>query len=282
MPSRSSIITRTLMCRDHEAVRFSYDPEKRIATGKTRTIDAGYLPQGCLDESSSFSSKRLSRWLTNRAVPATRPGIAPVLQRLSLERPEELLVAGLGLSLSDQYWLRPDDSSELSWDAINCFSNDFSPALGKALAPHDPDSDSRALANLEEQGIVVASSPDSALNSNLPKRWELRDSKRFLVKSGKPANLFQEPLNERIATLLCARILPEDDFAPYTLEQNGYPRYISACPCMLTSKRNSFPSLTSFFPRIPPTASHDSKPMPVHVRRTVSRISGANSTPRSS
>lgn len=232
MPSHNTI-TRTLMCRDHEVARFSYDPEKRIVTGKAHVISSTYLPQGCLDESSSFSSRRLSRWLTNRAVPATRPGISPVLQRLSLEHPEELLAAGLGLSLSDQYWLRPNNTPELVWNAINCFTNNFSPALGEALAPHDPDSGSRALANLEDQGIVVASSPDSALNGNLPKRWEIRDGKRVLVKSGKPANLFQEPMNERIATLLCARILPTGDFVPYALEQNGYPRYVSSCPCMV-------------------------------------------------
>ena len=242
MPGRTSIITRTLMCRDHEVARFSYDVEKRLVTGKAHIIDSAHLPQGCLDESSSFSSKRFSLWLTNRAVPATRPGVAPVLQRLSLEHPEELLTAGLGLSLSDQYWLRPDDSPELSWDAINCFSNNFSPALGEALAPHDPDSGSQALANLEEQGIVVASSPDSALNGNLPKRWEIRDGKRVLVKSGKPSNMFQEPMNERIATLLCARILPTGDFVRYSLEQNGYPRYISSCPCMVDERTEFIPA----------------------------------------
>ena len=242
MPDRANAITRTLMCRDHEVARFSYDPYKRIVTGKARILDPIYLPQGCLDENASFSSKRLSRWLTNRAVPATRPGVAPVLQRLSLEHPEELLTVGLGLSLSDQYWLRPDNAPGLTWGAVNCFSNEFSPALGEALAPHDPDSGSRALASLEKQGIVVASSPDSALNGNLPKRWEIRAGKRVLIKSGKPANLFQEPMNERVATLLCARLLPACDYVPYELEQNGYPRYVSSCPCMVDERTEFVPA----------------------------------------
>ena len=89
-------VVRTLMCRDHEAARFSYDLTVRDVAGKVRVIDPVYLPQGCLDESGPFSGKRLSRRLSNRAVRATRPGTAPVLRRPGLEHPGELLTAGFG------------------------------------------------------------------------------------------------------------------------------------------------------------------------------------------
>ena len=229
---RETTITRTLMCRDHEAATFSYDPVARRVVGRPVVHDPAYLPLGCLDQSGRFAAPRLRAWLANRAVPATRPGLAPVLQRLGLETPEELLAEGLGLSLSDQYWLRPPDA-DLAWSDVNYFERPFSPALGAALAPHDPDSGSEALEAAGRDGIVIASSPDSALNGNLPKRWEARGSARVLVKSGKPESLFQEPLNERIATLLCARIMGEKDYVPYELMENGYPRLLSSCPCMV-------------------------------------------------
>lgn len=238
---RETTVTRTLMCRDHEAATFSYDPVARRVIGRPVVHDPAYLPLGCLDRSGRFAAPRLRSWLANRAVPATRPGLAPVLQRLGLETPEELLAAGLGLSLSDQYWLRPP-GVELAWSEVNYFERPFSPALGTALAPHDPDSGSAALQAAERDGIVIASSPDSALNGNLPKRWEARGAERLLVKSGKPENLFQEPLNERIATLLCARIMNAKDYVPYELVENGYPGLLSICPCMVDARTEFVPA----------------------------------------
>lgn len=130
----------------------------------------------------------------------------------------------------------------MKWGSVNFFSNGFSSVLGEALAPHDPDSGSRALADLEEEGVVAASSPDSALNGNLPKRREVGEGHRVLIKSGKPANLFQEPMNERIATLFCSRILHEGDFVPYALERNGYPRSVCSRPCMVDGQTEFVPA----------------------------------------
>lgn len=228
----SQAIRRTLMCRDHEVLRFSYDPTLQRVIGKPIVVDPMYMPLGCLEPNGSFSSSRLRSWLSNRAVPATRPGLAPVLQHLDMEKPEELLAAGLGLSLSDQYWLAPDNSS-VTWADVNFFDTSFSPALGEALAPHDPNSGSAALTRLDEEGIIAASSPDSALNGNLPKRWEVVNGTRMLIKSGKAANLHQEPFNELIATKLCSRIMDANAYVPYELVRNGYPAYVSSCPCMV-------------------------------------------------
>ena len=239
--SKRWVIRRTLMCRDHEVVRFSYDLSLGRVVGKPQLIDGTYLPIGCLEANGALSTRRLGTWLRNRAVPATRPGLAPVLQRLALETPEELLAAGLGLSLSDQYWLKPDDAT-CAWADVNYFDEPFSPTLGEALAPHDPDTGSSALARLDQDGIIAASSPDSALNGNLPKRWEIADGTRTLIKSGKAANLYQEPFNEFIATHLCARIMDADDFVPYELVRNGYPAYVSACPCMVDDHTEFVPA----------------------------------------
>lgn len=239
--SDNRVLQRTLMCRDHEVVSFSFDPAARRFLDRPRLKNATHLPLGCLEQDGTFSSPRLRRWLEQRAVPATRPGLSPVLQRLDLETPEELLAAGLGLSLSDQYWFKPPEAN-IAWSDVNYFERPFSYALGEALAPHDPDSGSAALARVGREGIVVASSPDSALNGNLPKRWAIVDGTRMLMKSGKPENLFQEPMNERIATLLCARIMDDGAYVPYELVENGYPHYLSTCPCMVDEETEFVPA----------------------------------------
>ena len=143
-----NLLRRTLMCRDHEVVDFTYDPLARRFAGNARVIERNYLPFGCLGHDGRFTSSRLASWLTARSIPATRPGLSSVLQRLDLQAPEELMAAGLGLSLSDQYWLKPVELTS-SWRDINFFEHGFSPALGEAHAPHGPDSGSEALASLD-------------------------------------------------------------------------------------------------------------------------------------
>ena len=241
---------RTLMCRDHEVATFAYDPIARRIVGRPRIIERAYLPLGCLGHDGAFTSSRLASWLSNRSIPATRPGVSSVLQRLDLQTPEELMAAGLGLSLSDQYWLRPDGFTK-SWSDVNCFEHPFSPALGEALAPHDPDSGSQALGALED-GILATSTPDSSLNGNLPKRWEVIDGTPHLVKTGKAENLFQEPLNETIATRLCERILQPGEYVPYELVENGYPRFISRCPCMVDVRTELVPAADVIRSRLMP------------------------------
>lgn len=269
----STIIRRTLMCRGREAVRFSYDLTLQRVVGKPAVIDASYFPLGCLEPNGAFSTSRLQRWLSNRAVPTTRPGLAPVLQRLGMSNPEELLAAGLGLSLSNQYWLMPDDAT-LAWDNVNFFDTPFSPALGEALAPHDPDSGSVALARLDDEGIVTASSPDSALNGNLPKRWEIEDETRVLIKSGKATNLFQEPFNEHIATQLCARIMDVSDYVPIRSYATVTPRTCPRARAWSTAILSLFQQQTSSCLCRSKTTSRVSTRSPIAARRMASPTRG--------
>lgn len=46
--------------------------------------------------------------------------------------PQLLALKALGLSLSDQYWLRPA-GAEITWQEVNFFTNDFSQDIGSIL-----------------------------------------------------------------------------------------------------------------------------------------------------
>ena len=231
-------LRRTLMCKDAEALRFSYDPLRRAVVGRPEVLDERCLPPGTLGHGGRFGKGPLASWLTGRGVPLSRPGLSPVLSSLGLAGPEELQVAELGLSLSDHYWFRPPDRDDVRWESVNFFDRPFSPEPGEALAPHGPDSGSAALRRVEEGGLVVTSSPDAALDGSLPRRWRIAPGgTRLLVKSGKAASLFQGPFNEAVATALCRRILPQGAYVPYELRPNGCPAFLSACPCTVDKDR---------------------------------------------
>ena len=66
----------------------------------------------------------LSEWFKGRGIPSWRDKLDLLLHRLNVIAPYELLDKAFGLSLSDQYWLKPEDSNIL-YDVINFFDNDF-------------------------------------------------------------------------------------------------------------------------------------------------------------
>ena len=153
-----------------------------------------HAPVGTYDK-FGMSKKLLDQWFRRRAIPVSRDNIKEILERLKIQSPEEMLEKAYGLSLSDQYWIRPL-GSKLKWEQINFFQNAFSEDLGSLL-----------LGNNQEGGSAGFSlmSPDVTLDGWLRKKWKLIDGKRCLVKAGSGINR-QEPLNERIASELCERL----------------------------------------------------------------------------
>ena len=129
----------------------------------------------------------------------------------------ELLNRSHGLSLSDQYWVKPE-SSDLEWDTVNFFTNPFDEELGRTLLTARSSSHRFSL-----------NAPDASTGGDLPKRWTIAgDGTRILIKAGRTG---QEPVNELIASDLCSRLgIPA---VRYNLgEYDNRP--VSTCPEMLT------------------------------------------------
>lgn len=234
-----------LMCRDHVAILFEWDHETSRLTGKLSLADETYVPFGCFNHGGVPTRPNLSRWIADRSIPKLRPNADEVLSRFGFSSSEDLMIAACGRSLTDQYWIAPIDSS-LSWSDVSCFENEFPSELGELLLPHSTSSDRFELhsEDLESYVSVATSSPDAALNGNLPKAWEIRNGTRLLVKSGRKESLHQEATNEEIASRLCERIMPKSSFVPYHTEERavgGSPALTSVCPCMVDS-------LTEFVP----------------------------------
>ena len=66
----------------------------------------------------------LSEWFKGRGIPSWRDKLDLLLHRLDITAPSELLDKAFGLSLSDQYWLKPYNL-DINYNEINFFDNDF-------------------------------------------------------------------------------------------------------------------------------------------------------------
>ena len=221
----------TLMCRDRQVAELTWNHDRQTVTGKTHVIDAGLAPLMSVDPYGNITRDRLSIWFKNRGIPDFRPDAVERLRAVGFPSAASLMASGFGASLSDQYWIRPADSVS-TWRDVNCFENDFSEELGKLLLPHDASSVPSLIKKIRSNADILASSPDAALNGNLPKRWTIEGGQRVLVKSGRASGRFQEPFNEKIASVLCSRLLNQDDYVAYELEDGGFMKWASRCKPM--------------------------------------------------
>ena len=120
-------------------------------------------------------------------------GIREALELLHLPDTKTLLMCCVGLSLSDQYWMKPEGSG-LRWEDINFFDHDFSMDIGDAL-----------FGSRGADAGFDFSSPDNTSDGFLKKRWKIIDGRRCLIKGG--SNPFQQqPFNEVIACRIMERL----------------------------------------------------------------------------
>ena len=95
-------------------------------------INPEAFPVGIYTDKAEKLVECLNQWWRSRIIPASRDGLRYILHLYDIESPAVLSKRSLGLSLSDQYWLKPE-GSELNWEAVNFFSNEFSKELGEAF-----------------------------------------------------------------------------------------------------------------------------------------------------
>ena len=199
-------------------------------SGFIQKIDTVYapehLPVGVVIRQGLVDRAGLNDWWTERSIPASRSGVREALEILEVSNTKMLLLRCLGLSLSDQYWIKPEGSS-LTWEEINFFENPFSDDIGDVLFGAN-----------KKANALDFSSPDSTSDGNLKKRWKILGGKRCLIKGG--SNPFrQQPFNEVIAAGIMERLgIPH---VSYSLTWNKEAPY-SVCEDFITEGTELVPA----------------------------------------
>ena len=163
----------------------------------------------------------LSEWFRGRGIPNWRDKLDLLLHRLDISAPTELLDKAFGLSLSDQYWLKPFNS-DIKYDDINFFDNDFDYAefLEASLSLN-----SKIVK--KETSLIT---PNNTTDGMLKKAWIIEDGTRYLLKGGYKNEILQ-PFNEVLASMICDKL--GFNHVPYTLDVYK-DTVVSKCPCFIT------------------------------------------------
>lgn len=209
------------MNRTHPLARVIYDSRSHEFTSVGDLQDPQRVPIGLANGCGGVSAASFNSWWRHRGIPEGRAGVDRILEQAGVTVAEELSERGLGLSLSDQYWICPEGSG-LAWEDVNFFANGFgdcSPVMAEGGEFRHPDNTSEG---------------------ELPKHWVTRDGKRLLLKGTGASG--QEPFNEVVATALYRRLLDRGDFVVYELGEWG-GRPASCCEVFVSDEEEYVPAV---------------------------------------
>ncbi|MBR6204902.1 MAG: hypothetical protein IKQ60_07670 [Candidatus Methanomethylophilaceae archaeon] len=201
-----------LMHKDTRVLQMSLDEESGLIGSIERVYSIEHLPVGTFQD-GLMNGNDLRKWWARRSIPASRSGIGDVLYSLDIPCATALLPGCVGLSLSDQYWIRAS-GTEAHWKDVNFFDNGFSEDLGDLMFGKTVESD------------MDLNTPDSTTDGVLKKRWKIIGGKRFLIKAG-AGTAMQEPFNEAVASLLMDIL--DVPHVPYSVVWSDGRPY-SVCP----------------------------------------------------
>ncbi len=217
----------TLMNKNKEVLTAEYDAATSVFTRIYEVNNINYAPYILKsfyienDINDTPFRTNLSEWFKGRSIPSWRDKLDLLLHRLNITAPYELLDKAFGLSLSDQYWLKPDGSN-ISYDDINFFDNDFDYAefMEASLSTN-----SKAIT--KETSLKT---PNNTTDGMLKKAWIIDNGTRYLLKGGYKNETLQ-PFNEVLASEICKRL--GFNHVEYTIDTYK-DIVVSKCPCFIT------------------------------------------------
>ena len=230
-----------LMHQNFEVAEIDIDMDDGRLCGMGKVFCAERIPVGIAVHDGTPDFDMLKSWWMHRSIPISRSGIRKALEVLEMQTSQELLTKCMGLSLSDQYWVKPQDS-DLQWEDVNFFDNEFSEDVGNILFGDKPN------------GTLNMLSPEGASDGWLKKKWKIIDGKRCRVKGG--SSFYQEPFNEVIAYRISKRL--GIAHIPYTLSYEGKNRMpVSVCEDFVTRDTELIPA--GFISKVLPMEQGENK-----------------------
>lgn len=147
----------------------------------------------------------LNSWFKGRGIPNWRKDLENLLNKLGINSPDELLNKSYALSLSDQYWIKDENQSNLKWKDINFFTNKFE-YKGYLDISFSSTSDVD----------IDLYSPNNTTDGMLQKAWIIDENDNRVLVKGTYSPSRQEPINEWLVSQICKKI--NIDYCNYEID----------------------------------------------------------------
>lgn len=207
-----------LMHKDIIVCQLYISKDGEMTIGKKNVNAVNHIPIGGKLNDSTFSS-----WWKNRYIPNNRDGLEKALKATGYQSAGNALVRNLALSLTDCYWIKPQNSN-LKWSEVNLYENDFVDVVGDALFTGE----NKVRINKKKRNIGSSS-------GELKKKWCVDEyNKRVLVK-GNIGRSYQQSLNEVFISSIHKQLNPK-----YALTYEKIKINVDGSRSIIGCKSNNF------------------------------------------
>lgn len=214
-----------LMNKNTEVLVAEYHEDAKYFTDILKIKNIDYAPLIVKKAYESLNeetvNKVLSDWFRGRGIPEGRDKLDMLMHRLNITSPDALLDKVFGLSLSDQYWLKPY-AEDINYKDINFFENEFNDLEFTEATFSMNDSIASEVALM---------TPNNTTDGVLRKTWIIENNKRYLLKAGLKSEVLQ-PFNEVLASMICKRL--GFYHVPYKMDIIN-ENVVSKCECFINS-----------------------------------------------
>lgn len=222
----------TLMCKDTPVCNILLENESIKEVMEIHNLNYAPIDTVVFGE---MKLDRLNDWLSERAIPINRDGYDAIVKNLKVKDAKQYLINNYALSLSDQYWIKPE-GTHLEWKDVNFFDNDYS-SIEFSDATFGKNSNINTSLGRINMNIQHLRTPNASLGGALKKVWMKVDGVNIMIKGANTLHGL-EPIHEALASKI-AQIL-ELDCVKYSIAEIKGKRtnqLVSVCADIADSSR---------------------------------------------
>ncbi len=213
----------TLMNKNHKIFDFWYDEKIPAVTKIENIYDLKYLPYIIKpSENREDFIKPLNIWLSTRFQQNSHWFKQISRKNHKIDLITAIYTKSYGLSLSDQYWIKPSNDKK-KWEEVNFYTNNFQYKHFLEVGLTDR--------NYDYEDVDVLYSPDITTGGELGKCWIIDSNKTRILYKTTNTFLGLEPINEMLSTKIC-KILDVAcaDYEVKILSNLTKKTLVSGCP----------------------------------------------------
>lgn len=226
-----------LMNQNKEVLKFEFDKDLNVITKIDEIYNLDYAPLNIKNIIEHKRAIELNNWFNERGIPVYRDNVKEILEIFNIKSVKELINKDYALSVSDQYWFKPENV-DVEWKNINYFDRSYD-----SISFADSTFGSGAGKSLNQTSQNFSDkTPNNTSNGQLKKVWIKKDNENYLYKGAGTIHNF-EPINEVLASKICKILeVPYVEYTIDVIQSKRQDTVVSICKCAINKDEEIIPA----------------------------------------
>ncbi len=225
------------MNQNTKILEFEFDNDLNIITKIYEIYNLNYAPLNIKNIEKGKLLLEFNNWFNERGIPIYRDNVKEIKEEFRINNVKELINKDYALSVSDQYWFKPENS-DVEWININYFDRAYD-----SISFADATYGSGAGKSLNQSGKDESyRTPNNTSNGQLKKVWIKVNNENYLYKGAGTIHNF-EPINEVLASKICDVLeVPHVENKLDIIHSARQDSLVSVCKCAINKNEEIIPA----------------------------------------